>query len=87
MIRCQACETQNSESAEVCKQCGAGLNVSPTLSISSEPAIRGDSSQPANAGRGFTPGSVIADATPKFRCERCLWPNSEFFNDRTTYGN
>jgi predicted Ser/Thr protein kinase len=48
----------------VCPRCGDALNVSPTMSISSEPAPSHVAPTPAPAGspaRGFAPGSMIAD--------------------------
>jgi hypothetical protein len=36
VIRCKFCGTQNVEPAGGCQQCGAVLDASPTMSISSE---------------------------------------------------
>jgi predicted Ser/Thr protein kinase len=60
VIRCPACGTQNVEPAEVCSQCNASLNASPTMSISSEMPGDGRGGQPSQA-HGFAPGSMVAD--------------------------
>ena len=66
MIRCQICGTQNAEPIEMCKGCGAALNASPTMSISSEMPPDGNaglasSSRQPSPARGFAPGSMVAD--------------------------
>jgi len=61
---CQGCGTQIPEGVDACQRCGAALNASPTMSISSEPAPGQAGPTPAPAGshaRGFSPGSVVAD--------------------------
>lgn len=69
MIRCPVCGTQNAEPAEVCRNCAAVLNASPTVSISSGVSESGGTavapvapaSHPSSTARGFTPGSLVAD--------------------------
>jgi len=65
VTRCPACGTQATHSAEVCPRCGAALNASPTMSISSAaseaPTIAVAPSHDSSPARGFTPGSMIAD--------------------------
>lgn len=49
--------------AEICRRCGAALEASPTVSISSEmpaPRAKAKSSRPV-LERGFAPGTLIAD--------------------------
>ena len=62
--RCLSCGAQNVEPAERCQRCGAALNASPTMSISSEVAPDGhgaaDSQRPSQ-GLGFAPGSMVGD--------------------------
>ena len=62
MTSCQVCGAQNIAEFGVCSRCGATLNSSPTMSISSEMA-EGKRATPAPPipPRGFTPGSTIAD--------------------------
>jgi predicted Ser/Thr protein kinase len=60
--QCQICGTQNPESAEACLRCGAALNASPTMSISSEVAPATPPKSPSQpAARGFAPGSLIGE--------------------------
>jgi len=62
--RCLSCGAQNVEPAERCQRCGAALNASPTMSISSEVAPDGHGaagSQRASQGLGFAPGSMVGD--------------------------
>lgn len=66
VTRCQACGTQNAESAEVCQRCGAELNASLTMSITpGELAHHGHATGTTTAShdpaRGFAPGSMVAD--------------------------
>ncbi len=59
---CQNCGTENSESVATCERCGAVFNLSPTESISSEPAAVDAKPLKAPSGaRGFAPGSLIGD--------------------------
>ena len=62
-IRCQACGTKNAEPAQRCQRCGATLDTSLTMSISSEVASdgRGSASRKRpSQGLGFAPGSMVA---------------------------
>src|SRR5215469_2168404 len=67
MTRCKACGTQNADSGQVCKQCGAALDASPatrTVSAAEVPkaaqdAICSDSCDRPRA-HGFAPGHVVA---------------------------
>ncbi len=69
VILCQVCGTQNAEATEGCKQCGAQLNASPTMSISSEMPVQAGVTPPSQQathahgthGRGFAPGSLVAE--------------------------
>ena len=69
MTPCQVCGTQNSESTEVCRRCGARLAVSPTMSISPDELAPGDRRRVVGAGSphnrspafNFAPGSMVAD--------------------------
>jgi predicted Ser/Thr protein kinase len=59
---CQVCGAQNIAELDVCSRCGATLNPSPTVSISSEMAEGNRATlAPPIPPRGFTPGSTIAD--------------------------
>src|SRR5215469_14398037 len=68
MTRCKACGTQNADSGQVCKQCGAALDASPatrTVSAAEVPkaaqdAICSDSCDRPRA-HGFAPGHVVAN--------------------------
>jgi serine/threonine protein kinase len=70
VARCSVCGTQNIEGSEVCQRCGAAVNASPTMSISSE-AVQ-EAAQGGHAATtlpshhpfralGFVPGSMVAD--------------------------
>ena len=65
MTRCPACGTHTSDAADVCPQCSAPLNPSPTMSISNSAQAAAPTSPIIAArdspGRGFTPGSMVAD--------------------------
>ena len=66
MIRCKFCGAQNVWPAEGCQQCGAVLDTSPTMSISSKMPADGNAavtprSPRPSQGRGFAPGSMIGD--------------------------
>ena len=64
MTPCTDCGAQNPETAQLCRQCGATLSLSPTVSTScevgeSEATPRRSPSHPPSIG--FAPGSLIGD--------------------------
>ena len=64
MTPCTDCGAQNTETAQLCRQCGATLSLSPTVSTScevgeAEVIPRTSASHPPSIG--FAPGSLIGD--------------------------